>query len=310
MTVSGAQGPPTVLRIGTRGSRLALAQSTWVAQQLRALGHAVELTSIQTTGDRLRDAALIALGGTGAFTKEIQRALLDETVDVGVHSLKDLPTARVPGLVLAAIPLRLPAGDALISHRHESFDALPAGAKIGTSSIRRRAQILFRRPDLTVFELRGNVETRISRLEQGPLDAIVLARAGLLRLKLGHLVAQDLDWMLPAVGQGALGLECRQTDARTIARVTSLNDRPSCDSALAERAFLAALGGGCLVPIGASCKIDNDKLVLLGGVYSPDGKRAVSGSRTGATTQGEALGRELADELLQRGGRELLASSW
>jgi hydroxymethylbilane synthase len=306
MTASGASGSPTKVRIGTRGSRLALAQSTWVAEQLRAQGHAVELTLIQTTGDRLHDAALSTLGGTGAFTKEIQGALLDQTVDVGVHSLKDLPTVAVPGLVLATVPVRLPADDVLLSNRHQNFDALPAGATIGTSSIRRRAQILWRRPELNVVNLRGNVETRIDRLRQGQFDAIVLARAGLERLEIVQAVTEHLDWMLPAIGQGALGLECRQADARTIALVSLLEDRLSRDSALAERAFLAALGGGCLVPIGARTRIDNDKLILTGGVYSPDGKRAICGSRSGPGDQPEPIGVELANELLERGASELL----
>lgn len=309
MTVSGAQDSATVTRIGTRGSRLALAQSAWVAEQLQGCGHAVQLTTIQTTGDRLGEAALATLGGTGAFTKEIQRALRDQAIDIGVHSLKDLPTASVPGLVLAAVPLRAPAGDVLISDRYPGFDELPAGARIGTCSMRRRAQILFRRADLRVLDLRGNVETRISRLQQGRFDAIVLARAGLERLDLGALVTEDLGWMLPAVGQGALGLECREDDTSTIARLSSLDDRPSRDCALAERAFLAALGGGCLVPIGAQATIENNHIMLKGGVYSPDGKHAICGSSTAPAKEGQALGRELADELCRGGARELLAAS-
>jgi hydroxymethylbilane synthase len=309
MTASAAQGPATIIRVGTRGSRLALKQSAWVAEQLEACGHRALLTPIQTTGDRLHDASLATLGGTGAFTKEIQQALLDQVVDVGVHSLKDLPTIPVPGLVLAAVPLRLPASDVLICNRCGRFDELPAGARIGTSSIRRRAQILWRRPDLNVVNLRGNVDTRLERLQQGQFDAIVLALAGLERLELRDRVTEDLDWMLPAVGQGALGLECRKADARTIGLVSLLEDRPSRDTALAERTFLAALGGGCLVPIGARARIETDKLMLTGGVYSPDGRHAVSGSRSGPRDQGEAIGGELADLLLKRGARELLGPS-
>src|SRR5215468_6476819 len=209
----------SAIRLGTRGSPLALWQANFVADQLRAVAHgrSVELVLIETHGDRDQASALSAMGGFGVFTKAIQNALLDGRAEVAVHSLKDLPTIPEPKLELASVPPRGPTGDAFISRKHRRFDDLPEGATVGTSSLRRRAQVLNRRPDLKLVDLRGNVDTRLRKLDEQDLDAIILAEAGLARLGLSNQITEILDssWMLPAVGQGAIGVECRADDAVT-----------------------------------------------------------------------------------------------
>jgi hydroxymethylbilane synthase len=298
------------LRIGTRGSRLALWQANYVASLLRPLAgeRSVELVEIQTAGDQVRDVPLSAFGGQGAFTKEIQRAVLANAVDVAVHSLKDLPTQSVTGLVLAAVPPRGPTGDVFVSRRHRRFDDLPSGASVATSSLRRRAQALHRRPDLRMEHVRGNIETRLRKLDEQDLDALILAQAGLERLGLENAIAEVLDpsWMLPAVGQGALGLECRTDDRETRVIVEGVNHAPTYGAVLAERAFLRALHGGCQVPIGAAAGMDGAVLALRGAVLSPDGSRRIDGSRQGPRSNAEELGRALAIDLLERGAAELL----
>jgi hydroxymethylbilane synthase len=298
------------LRIGTRGSPLALWQAGYVADRLRPLAdpRGVELVLIETEGDRVRDRALSAIGGDGLFTKEIQHALLEDRVDVAVHSLKDLPTLPVAGVVLAAVPARGPSGDVLVSHRHACFDRLPKNGTIGTSSLRRRSQALHRRPDLRVVDLRGNVETRLRKLDDQGLDAIVLAEAGLRRLGLEQHITEILDpaWMFPAVGQGALGLECRAGDDATRALLAPLDDPSARAAVLAERAFLRGLGGGCLVPIGALGRIADGMLRLAGTVLSTDGGQRVEGVMVGPIDVAETLGQRLAEILLQQGARELL----
>ncbi len=300
----------TPVRIGTRGSKLALWQAQHVADRLRPLAgpRPVELVLIETEGDRVRDRALSQIGGDGLFTREIQLALLDGRVDVAVHSLKDLPTISVEGLVLAAVPQRGPVGDVLISRRHRSFETLPAGAVVATSSLRRRSQLLHRRPNLRVQDLRGNVETRLRKLDELGLDAIILAEAGLQRLGLEGNITEILDhsWMLPAVGQGALGLECRRDDAATQALLAPLNDLPTRTAVLAERAFLRALGGGCLVPIGALGLVEGATMHLRGCVLPVDGSRRIEGEVAGIASESETLGQQLAEELLRQGARELL----
>jgi hydroxymethylbilane synthase len=300
------------LRIGTRGSPLALWQANHVADLLRprAAPRPVELVLIQTTGDRVQDRPLAQIGGDGLFTKEIQRALLAGTADVAVHSLKDLPTLPVEGLVLAAVPRRGPTGDAFVSRRHRTFAGLPPGAVVATSSLRRRAQLLHRRPDLRLVEMRGNVETRLRKLDEQGLDALALAQAGLERLGLAAAITELLDpaWMLPAVGQGALGLECRADDRETLGLLEPLNDVPSRQAVLAERALLRGLGGGCLVPIGAAARVEGGTLALRGAVLSPDGRERIAGQAEGPAAGAEALGRRLADDLLARGARALLSS--
>jgi hydroxymethylbilane synthase len=298
------------VRIGARGSPLALWQANHVADLLRPLAapRPIELVLIETEGDRVRDRALSQIGGEGLFTKEIQQALLDDRVDVAVHSLKDLPTLPVSGLLLAAVPGRGPVGDAFVSRRHARFDQLPSGARVGTSSLRRRSQLLHRRPDLRVENLRGNVETRLRKVEEQGFDAIILAEAGLRRLGLEGDVTEILDrsWMLPAVGQGALGLECRESDAETRALLGPLDDGATRAAVLAERAFLRGLGGGCLVPIGALGEVSGEMLHLRGAVLPPDGTVRVEGEVTGPAQAAEVVGGRLAEILLRQGARELL----
>ena len=308
----GGAPPGTPLRIGTRGSPLALWQANYVADRLRPLAVpcAVELVEVQTTGDRVRDVPLARIGGDGVFTKEIQRALLDGAVDVAVHSLKDLPTLPVEGLALAAIPRRGPAGDAFVSRRHPSFDALPPGAVVATSSLRRRAQVLYRRPDVRLVDIRGNVETRLRKLADQGLDALILAQAGLERLGFGEWITEALHpgWMLPAVGQGALGLECRAEDAVTRALLRGLDDPPTRQAVQAERSLLRGLGGGCLVPVGADATVAGETLTLRGAVFQADGKARVDGTVSGPAAAAEMLGARLAQDLLSRGAGALLSA--
>jgi hydroxymethylbilane synthase len=301
----------TPIRIGTRGSKLALWQANHVADRIRPLTapRPVELVLIATAGDQVRNVPLAQIGGEGVFTKEIQRALLDGTVDVAVHSLKDLPTVPVAGLVLAAVPERGPSGDVLVSEIHRHFDELPPGAVVATSSLRRRAQALHRRPDLKLVDVRGNVETRLRKLHDQGLDALILAEAGLRRLGLGAAIAEVLDpaWMLPAVGQGALGLECRADDRQALAAVEQLNHLPTRRAVLAERAMLSALGGGCQVPMGAVCRVADDVLTLRGAVVRPDGGRRVEAEQSGPADNPEVLGQRVAAELLSCGAGDLLS---
>jgi hydroxymethylbilane synthase len=298
------------LRIGTRGSRLALWQANHVAALLRPLAGSrpIELVELQTAGDQVRDVPLAVIGGQGVFTKEIQRALLEETVDIAVHSLKDLPTLAVKGLILAAVPPRGPTGDVFVSLRRARFDALPAEAVVATSSLRRRAQALYRRPDLHLVDIRGNVETRLRKLAEQQLDGMILAQAGLERLGLGAAITEALDpvWMLPAVGQGALGLECRSDDHASRELVEKLDDASTHQAITAERAFLRALLGGCQVPIGASAGVRDKMLSLRGTVLPPDGSDRLDGAISGPCDQAEQLGQRLAAELQARGASAFL----
>jgi hydroxymethylbilane synthase len=299
----------TPIRIGTRGSKLALWQANHVADRLRpvAAPRPVELVIIATAGDQVRDVPLAQIGGEGVFTKEIQRALLEATVDVAVHSLKDLPTIPVEGLALAAVPERGPAGDVFVSERHRRFDDLPRGAVVATGSLRRRGQVLHRRPDLKLIDIRGNVETRLRKVRDQGLDATILAEAGLLRLGLGTAITEVLDqaWMLPAVGQGALGMECRADDPEALCLVGQLNHLPTRRAVLAEREMLRALGGGCQVPMGAVCRVSGDVLVLRGAVVRPDGGQRVEAQQSGPADDPEAIGRRVAEELLAQGAGKL-----
>lgn len=301
----------TPLRLGTRASPLALWQANFVAQHLRPLVYprAVELVLIQTHGDRVQDQPLAHIGGDGLFTKEIQQALLDNRADVAIHSLKDLPTAPVPGLTLAAVPPRGPTGDAFVSRKYRCFDDLPTGATLASSSLRRRAQILHRRPDLRLVDMRGNIDTRLRKLDEQQLDGLILAQAGLVRLGLAEVISEILDptWMLPAVGQGALGLECRADDALTISYVRMLDDPATRVAVEAERALLSALGGGCLVPIGTTTHSEPDWLRLRAAVLAPDGSRRIVLSREGPAAQARSVGAELAADLLAAGAAEILA---
>jgi hydroxymethylbilane synthase len=313
------------IRIGTRGSRLARWQAEWVADRLRDLhpGLEVDLIEIKTQGDRDRNTPLAAMAGsgTGLFTKEIQRAVADGSVDVAVHSLKDLPTQRPAGLVLAAVPVREDVADALIAPLRRTLDALPPGAKVGTSSPRRRAQLLYRRPDLEVVTLRGNVETRLNQALDGRLDAVVLAWAGLHRLGLDGHVTDRLEppEFLPAVGQGALGIECRCDDADVLAILRALDDPATHRAVRAERAALAELEGGCIIPMAAWARdvegdegegrsgSDEPALAIDAVVLDPDGRGRVAVSLRGPRDDPDGLGRRAADVLRDRGAEPLLA---
>lgn len=296
----------TPLRIGTRGSPLALWQAHHVASLLAP--RAVELVEIETSGDIIRDVALAQIGGEGLFTKEIQRALLSGRVDVAVHSLKDLPTVAVVGLTLAAVPPRGPTGDAFVSLKVRRFEELPQGAVVATSSLRRRAQLLQRRPDLKAVDIRGNVETRLRKLAEQNLDATILAEAGLKRLGLEERITEILDpsWMLPAVGQGALGLECRADDAETLQALTPLNEAGTRQAVLAERAFLRGMGGGCQVPMGAVGVVRDGVLNLRAVVLRVDGTQRLDAETSGPPDEAERLGALVAEDLLRRGARTLL----
>jgi hydroxymethylbilane synthase len=309
---SSVATPHPTLRLGTRGSPLALWQANHVADRLRPIAapRRVDLELIETHGDRDQASALSTMGGFGVFTKAIQQALLAGRADVAVHSLKDLPTEPTDGLVLTATPPRGPVGDVFVSDKYRRFDDLPAGAVVGTSSLRRRAQLLNRRPDLKLVDLRGNVETRLRKAAEQRLDGIILAEAGLARLGLADRITEILDptWMLPAVGQGAIGLECRADDAETRHLVEGVNDPTTWARATAERAMLWALGGGCLVPIGTTSGVRDGVLMVRGAVLSADGRRRVAATHRGPAETPLAVGQELAAMLLAEGADEILAS--
>lgn len=312
--MTATQRHKQMLRIGTRGSKLARWQAEWVSARLQAAHPtlAIELIEIKTHGDRDRNSPLGAIGGTGLFTKEIQRAVLDDIVDIAVHSLKDLPTQGPDSLVLGAIPLREDVADALIAPTYKTLDALPTGATVGTSSLRRKAQLLYRRPDLDIRSIRGNVETRLNQALDGTLDAVILAWAGLHRLGLHQHVTERLEppESLPAVGQGALGIECRGDDEETLGLLASLDDPATHRAVVAERRTLAELEGGCLIPLAAwGREIQGSEAPLLAldaAVFDPDGKACVSASLTGPLANPDDLGRRVAQALREAGALPLL----
>jgi hydroxymethylbilane synthase len=299
------------LRVGTRGSRLAVVQASWVADALRRLGAEVELVPIKTSGDRLAQVALADFGGKALFVKEIEEALLAHRVDVGVHSLKDMPAALPAGLVLAAFPPREDARDVLITRGGGGLDALPRGARVGTSSLRRRILLLARRPDLAIEPIRGNVETRLAKLDRGEYDALVMAGAGLKRLGVvpAHSWLLQTEEFLPAVGQGILGVEARQADREMLELLRRLDDTRTRMQAVAERSFLLALGAGCHTPVAGYARLEGDALTISGLVASLDGATVLQSSVSGPGAAAEALGRKLADELLARGAGPLLEAS-
>ncbi|MCU0874120.1 MAG: hydroxymethylbilane synthase [Pirellulaceae bacterium] len=298
------------LRLGTRASALARWQADWVAGELTKLGVTIEMIHVSTQGD-VSARPLGAIGGQGVFTKELQRALLDDAIDLAVHSLKDLPTERVPGLRLAAVPERESTRDALICRAADSFEALPPGARIGTGSIRRRAQLLHARPDLEILEIRGNVDTRLRKLDEEQYDAIVLAEAGLRRLGLAPRITQILspELMLSAVGQGALGIEAREGDAPALEILARLDDAPTHAAVLAERTLLSALRAGCLAPVGAWARVADGRLQLDAVVLSHDGRHRISVSRAGSWEEAELLGAQAAADLLGQGAEQLIVAS-
>jgi hydroxymethylbilane synthase len=294
------------LRIGSRGSQLALWQANHVAALLREQGHTVEIEIIKTTGDKITDVALAKVGTKGMFTKEIEEALSDKRVDLAVHSLKDVPTELAPEFELAAIMKREDPRDAFISVNFATLEELPQGAKVGTSSLRRQAQLKALRPDLETFPLRGNVDTRIRKLESGEYDAIILAAAGVHRLGLHKHVRSRIsaDVMCPAVGQGALAIEIRHNDAQTRTLLAFLNDAETRAAIECERALLGSMGGGCQVPIGAYAEKRAGRLHLRAMVGRPDGSLILREQADG--DDGEKLGREVAQTLLKRGGDKIL----
>ncbi|PWU03151.1 MAG: hydroxymethylbilane synthase [Terriglobia bacterium] len=293
-----------MLVIASRGSQLALWQAHWIERQLAEAGIATRIEIIKTTGDKITDVPLAKVGTKGLFTKEIEEALVAERADLAVHSLKDLPTELPEGLVLAGVPPREDPRDALVGRR---LDDLPRGACVGTSSLRRSSQLRNLRPDLVIEPMRGNVDTRLRKLDEGRYDAIVLAAAALKRLGWGDRIAEVLspEVMCPAVGQGALGLETRLIGAGKDA-CAALNDAATCAAVTAERGVLAALGGGCQVPIGAHASVSDGRLHLVAVVASPDGAELVRAGSEGPVSAAASLGRDLGAELLARGARKIL----
>jgi len=299
------------LSIGTRGSALALAQATLVQQQIikRHPHLSVDLEIIKTTGDKIQDVPLAKIGGKGLFTKEIELAILAGEVDLGVHSMKDVPTDVPDGLVIGITTLREDPRDAFISRKYRSLEEIPARGRIGTGSLRRKAQLLHRHPDVEIVPLRGNVDTRLRKLTEENLDAVILATAGLRRLgRAGEITAIIPETeMLPAIGQGALGLEYRQDDLVTQGILEFLDDPETKVAVAAERAFLARLEGGCQVPIAAKGSLHNDRLVLDGLIGDLTGARIYREQVTGHPDEAVALGQHLAETLLKRGGAQILS---
>jgi hydroxymethylbilane synthase len=298
--------PP--LRIGSRGSQLALWQANHISALLRARGHEVEIEIIHTTGDKITDVALAKVGTKGMFTKEIEEALAAGRVDLAVHSLKDLPTELPPGFEIAAITAREDPRDTFCSRLYPKIEDLPQGARVGTSSLRRQAQLKAIRPDLDIHPLRGNVDTRLRKLEEGEYAAIILALAGLKRLGKTELVKQiiPVEIMCPAAGQGALAIEIREGDSATRQHVAFLNDAAARAATACERALLNRLGGGCQVPIGAFAEMKNGRLHLEAIVANPDGSMVLHESRDGNLNDPEQLGNAVGETLLTRGADEIL----
>jgi len=301
---------PRAAKLGTRASPLAMRQAGLVADALRDRwpGLEVTLVPIKTSGDRMLDAPLATVGGKGLFVKEIEEALLGGRIDLAVHSLKDMPIELPPGLRIGAVMAREDPLDALVTKHDLRFAELPVGAKIGTSSLRRQVQLLHRRPDLQLVPLRGNVETRLKKIEALGLDAVVLAAAGLIRLGLQDRITERLepDLCLPAIGQGALAIEVRSNDRQVEALVEAVDHAETRLATSAERAFLRCLGGSCVTPLAAFGRLEGDTLVLHGMVGSLDGKRLVREVRQGEASAPDAVGRALADALLAAGAEEIL----
>ena len=302
------------LRIATRASRLALWQAQFVADQMRSLepGLEVPLVHLTTTGDQVTSQPLSGLGGVGVFTREIQHAVLEHRADIAVHSLKDLPTVPTPGMRLAAVPLRAAPWDALVlpqdSQPCAALRDLPRAARVGTGSLRRRAQILHVRPDLQFLDVRGNVDTRLRKLDEGAYDALVLAEAGLDRLGFADRVTVRLmpPDVFPAVGQGALGLECRDDDERTLALLERLSDAATFASVIAERQVLNRLRAGCHAPVGVAVKVDQDAMTLEAVVLSADGTKRLESRQSGRLAEPLELGESVADDLLRQGAAPLI----
>ncbi len=301
--------------IGTRGSELALSQTRWVMEQLSLFDPQLqlEISIIKTAGDKILDSPLSKIGDKGLFTREIEHALLDHKIDIAVHSLKDIPTQTPDGLMIGAITEREDVRDVFISHKekkYQSITQLPPGAKVATGSLRRRCQFRHLRPDIDCIEIRGNLQTRLQKLNSSNWDGMVLAFAGVRRLKMDDCISFFFqpDEILPAVGQGTLGIEIRNNDERIQSIVNKLNHQPTASATLAERAFLRTLEGGCQIPIGAYGKIIDGQLHLDGMVGSLDGNRILRDNSSGSLQHAEQLGVELARKLLSRGAGDILDS--
>ncbi len=296
--------------IGTRSSNLALWQANFVKEEIEKKYSDIKvgLKTMKTKGDKILDAPLSKIGGKGLFTKELEEAILNKEVDIAVHSLKDMPVALPKGLEIAAVTKRQDAGDAFVSDKYESFDKLPIGAKVGTSSLRRRAQLLNKRGDLKIFDLRGNVETRLRKMREENFDAVILAVAGLKRLgfqdKIKEIMPKDI--MLPAVGQGALAIEIRENDDIVKEIIAFLNDTDTKIATSAERAFLTRVEGGCQVPVGVYGEVSGDTLKLAGVIASLDGKRLYRKEVETNVENAESAGKSLAEDLLNMGGQKIL----
>ncbi len=305
--------PPRTIRIGSRKSQLALVQTYWVQEQLQKSfpDRTFEVHTMSTQGDKILDVALAKIGDKGLFTKELEVGMLQHDIDFAVHSLKDLPTRLPEGLILGVVTERENPADALVvheQHKDKQIDTLPAGAVVGTSSLRRLAQLRHHFPHLTFKDIRGNLNTRLQKLDAGEYDAIILAVAGLHRLGMSDRVHQILpdEVSLHAVGQGALGIECRADDQEVLSLLKAIEHVPTRDRTLAERAFLRELEGGCQVPIGVNTQLDGDTLTLTGIVASVDGKKLVKDTVTGAASEPDHLGTQLAERLRQQGAQEIL----
>lgn len=298
------------IKIGTRGSQLALWQSEWVKAEIEKhnQGITAELVVIKTKGDKILDVPLAKVGGKGLFVKEIEEALLDGRIDLAVHSMKDMPAEIPAGLCIGAVPARENPRDVLISKNGEKLSDLKKGAVIGTSSLRRSSQLLHARPDIQITQLRGNLNTRLKKLESGEMDAIILAAAGVKRLGLEERITEYLDTglMLPAVGQGALCIESRENDPYISTLIEKIDDEKTRTVVFGERAFLHRLEGGCQVPIAAHGKLEDGNLVLTGLVADIDGSTRVTEIHSGPADKAEAIGIELADKLLQMGAKDIL----
>lgn len=298
------------IRLGTRGSTLALAQANWVKSQIETHSdHVVELSIIKTSGDRFVDTAIQNIGGKGVFTKEIEDALLNNEIDLAVHSMKDLPTQLPEGLAIIAVPEREDPRDALVTVTGARLADLAPGAKLGTSSLRRRAQLLHHRADLSIAALRGNVDTRLKKLDAGAVDGLVMAAAGLKRIGRQDRISEFLEASVcvSAVAQGALGLEAR-ADSPLREALAFLHHRESCRCVSAERAFLRRLSGGCHVPVGGHATIAHGALTLVGIVAEPEGRVVHRGEITGHVDDAEKLGKQLAEKLLSEGAAKVLAA--
>jgi len=312
---STVSSPPRTIRIGSRKSQLALVQTYWVQEQLQKAfpDRTFEVHTMSTQGDKILDVALAKIGDKGLFTKELEVGMLQQEIDFAVHSLKDLPTNLPNGLVLGVVTERENPADALVvheKHKDKQIDTLPTGAVVGTSSLRRLAQLRHHFPHLTFKDIRGNLITRLEKLDSGEFDAIILAVAGLQRLGMGDRIHQVLppEISLHAVGQGALGIECRADDAEVLSLLKAIEHVPTRDRALAERAFLRELEGGCQVPIGVNTSLDGDTLTLTGIVASVDGQQIVKDTVIGKASDAESVGIELAQKMRSQGAQEILAT--